>query len=102
VEEVIPDIHMGDVTFSLKRGELNRDDKQVRLTDVEGALLGVLARHSGEVLSREELINLTGASGGGRAIDVQVTRLRRKIEKQAKIPRYLQTIRGKGYVLRPD
>ena len=40
--------------------------------------------------------------GGGRAIDVQVTRLRRKIEKQAKIPRYLQTVRGKGYVLRPD
>jgi two-component system phosphate regulon response regulator OmpR len=102
VEVVISDIHMGDVIFSLQRGELNRDNQQVHLTDVEGALLGALARHSGKVLSREELINLTGANGGGRAIDVQVTRLRRKIEKQAKIPRYLQTVRGKGYVLRPD
>ena len=97
-----PDVKMGEVTFSLQRGELNRDKQQVRLTDVEGALLGALAKHPGEILSREELINLTGASGDGRAIDVQVTRLRRKIEKNAKVPRYLQTVRGKGYVLRPD
>jgi len=48
------------------------------------------------------LINLTGTSGGGRAIDVQVTRLRRKIERDPKLPRYLQTVRGKGYVLMPD
>ena len=56
----------------------------------------------GEVLSREELIRLTSASGDGRAVDVQVTRLRRKIEQDPKLPRYLQTVRGKGYVLRPD
>ena len=49
-----------------------------------------------------ELIELTGASGGGRAVDVQVTRLRRKIEQNPKLPRYLRTVRGKGYVLRPD
>ena len=55
-----------------------------------------------EILSREELIELTGASGGGRAVDVQVTRLRRKIEQNPKLPRYLRTVRGKGYVLRPD
>ena len=65
-------------------------------------MLGALARQPGEILSREELIHLTGASGGGRAIDVQVTRLRRKIEQDPKLPRYLQTVRGKGYVLRPD
>lgn len=102
VEEPFPDVKLGEVTFSLDRGELNRNGQQVRLTDVETALLGALAYHHGRILSREELIRLTGASGGGRAIDVQVTRLRRKIEKQAKIPRYLQTVRGKGYVLRPD
>ena len=97
-----PDIKLGEVTFSPERGELSRGGEQVRLTEVEAALLGALARHPSEILSREELIELTGASGGGRAIDVQVTRLRRKIEKQAKIPRYLQTVRGKGYILRPD
>jgi two-component system phosphate regulon response regulator OmpR len=102
VEEPVADIQLGEVIFSPDRGELKRDSQQVRLTDVEVALLGALARHPGKILSREELIKLTGANGGGRAIDVQVTRLRRKIEKQAKIPRYLQTVRGKGYVLRPD
>ena len=56
----------------------------------------------GAVLSREELTEMTGASGGSRAIDVQVTRLRRKIEPNPKLPTYLQTVRGKGYVLRPD
>ena len=95
-------VKLGEVMFSPGRGELIRHGQPIRLTDVESALLGALARQPGEILSREELIELTGASGGGRAIDVQVTRLRRKIEEQAKLPRYLQTVRGKGYVLRPD
>lgn len=95
-------VTMGDVVFSPSRGELSRGGKPIRLTDVEAALLGALAKRSGEVLDREELISLTGAGGGGRAIDVQVTRLRRKIEQDPKLPRYLQTVRGKGYVLRPD
>ena len=84
------------------RGELSRGGKPIRLTDVETALLGAFAMRSGEILDRDELISLTGAGGGGRAIDVQVTRLRRKIEQDPKLPRYLQTVRGKGYVLRPD
>ncbi len=96
------DVKMGEVVFSPGRNELSRQGQPIRLTNVEAALLGALARQPGEILSREELIELTGASGGGRAIDVQVTRLRRKIEEQAKLPRYLQTVRGKGYVLRPD
>ena len=96
------DVKLGEVVFFPGRGELNRRDQPIRLTDVEAALLGALARQPGEILSREELIHLTGASGGGRAIDVQVTRLRRKIEQDPKLPRYLQTVRGKGYVLRPD
>jgi len=96
------DVIMGDVVFVPARGELSRDGQQIRLTDVETALLGALANRPGEILDREELISLTGAGGGGRAIDVQVTRLRRKIEHDPKLPRYLQTVRGKGYVLRPD
>jgi len=88
--------------FCPARGELTRGGQPIRLTDVESALLGALANQPGEILNREELIALTGAGGGGRAIDVQVTRLRRKIEQDPKLPRYLQTVRGKGYVLRPD
>ncbi|MFP6749054.1 MAG: response regulator [Alphaproteobacteria bacterium] len=96
------DVRMGNVVFCPGRGELSRGGEQIRLTDVETALLGALANRPGEILGREELISLTGAGGGGRAIDVQVTRLRRKIEQDPKLPRYLQTVRGKGYVLRPD
>ena len=90
VKVELQDVKMGEVIFSLQRGELNRNKQQVRLTDVEGALLGALANHPGEILSREELINLTGASGDGRAIDVQVTRLRRKIEKNAKVKKRMK------------
>jgi len=96
------DVLMGDVLFRPDRQELSRSGEPLRLTDVEAALLGALARRPGDILSREQLIHLTGASGDGRAIDVQVTRLRRKIEQNPKLPRYLQTVRGKGYVLRPD
>ena len=100
--EPLADVRMGDVLFLPERNELRRGGEPIRLTDVEASLLGALARRPGEVLSREELIRLTGASGGGRAVDVQVTRLRRKIEQDPKLPRYLQTVRGKGYVLHPD
>lgn len=101
--EIAPsEIMMGDVTFWPARSELVCDGLPVRLTEIESALLGVLAQRPGEVFSREELISRTGASGGGRAVDVQVTRLRRKIEIDPRMPRYLQTVRGKGYVLRPD
>jgi len=96
------DVVMGDVLFRPDRQELSRSGEPLRLTDVEASLLGALARRPGDILSREQLIQLTGASGDGRAIDVQVTRLRRKIEQNPKLPRYLQTVRGKGYVLRPD
>ncbi|GAB5388599.1 MAG: hypothetical protein Alpg2KO_15670 [Alphaproteobacteria bacterium] len=67
-------------------------------------MLHILADHAHEVLDRDKLAELTGSAGGGnsRGIDVQVTRLRRKIELDPKQPRYLQTVRGQGYVLRPD
>lgn len=96
------EIQLGDVVYLTKRDELMRDGTHIRLTDVEAALLRALASRPGVVLSREILTKFTGASGVGRAIDVQVTRLRRKIEPDPKLPIYLQTVRGKGYVLHPD
>ena len=96
------EVKMGDVSFIPPRAELNCGGRSVRLTDVEATLLAILASRPGDVFSREELIEQTGASGAGRAVDVQVTRLRRKIESNPRIPRYLQTVRGKGYVLYPD
>lgn len=96
------EVKFGEVIYDQAKEMLCRDGDLIRLTDVEGALLKALAASPGAVLSREVLTELTGASGGVRAIDVQVTRLRRKIEPDPKLPVYLQTVRGKGYVLRPD
>lgn len=96
------EIGLGDVVFRPARGELVRAGTPVRLTDVESSLLGALAARPGEVFSRDDLISVTGTSGGGRAVDVQITRLRRKIENDPRLPRYLQTVRGKGYMLLPD
>lgn len=95
-------VRMGDMEFDIQRGELRRKGQPVRLTSIEHALLKALALRPGVALSREQLIDLTGAAGGDRAVDVQVTRLRRKIERNPRDPRYLQTVRGKGYVLNPD
>jgi len=96
------EVRMGDATYDPKRERLSRKGRDIRLTSVEAALLNALAETPGGILSREELIARTGATGDGRAIDVQVTRLRRKIEPDPRFPRYLQTVRGRGYVLRPD
>ncbi|MSO54370.1 MAG: response regulator [Rhodospirillales bacterium] len=95
-------IVMGETRFDLSRGSLERGGTPIRLTSLEAILLKALAERPGTVLSREQLVTLTGAVGGERAVDVQVTRLRRKIEPDPRLPRYLHTVRGKGYVLRPD
>jgi two-component system phosphate regulon response regulator OmpR len=97
-----PEIRLGDCRFDLAREELKRGPDVVRLTTAEAGLLKALAMSAGAALSREELGRRCAMAGGLRAVDVQVTRLRRKIEPDPKLPRYLQTVRGKGYVLRPD
>ena len=74
----------------------------VRLTNAEARLLQVLLTNPGNPISREALQQQSRLGGSIRAVDVQVTRLRRKIEPDPKVPRYLQTIRGRGYVLWPD
>ena len=95
-------VSLGDVAFDLGRQQLARGGEPIHLTSVETTLLNALAERAGTVLSREELIAATGAEAGGRTVDVQVTRLRRKIEADPRLPRYLRTVRGRGYVLRPD
>lgn len=96
------EIVLGDAVFLADKGEMQRRGRRVHLTEVEAALLRALAAKPGRVLSREDLIAATDAGGESRAIDVQVTRLRRKIERDPRAPRYLKTVRGKGYVLWPD
>jgi len=97
-----PELIFGDAVFSIERGEMRRRGRRIHLTEVEAALLRALGKEPGTPMSRDTLIDATNAGGEGRAIDVQVTRLRRKIEKDPREPRYLKTVRGKGYVLWPD
>jgi len=92
---------LGRCAFDPDRGELTCEGELVRLTEAEVALMRHLARTPHEPVDRLELA--TGSSDpSGRAVDVQVTRLRRKIEDDPKAPRYLQTVRGVGYRLAPD
>jgi two-component system phosphate regulon response regulator OmpR len=98
-------LQLGEVRFDLTRGELWRGPEMIHLTATEGALLRLLAARPHEPVTRIELI---GDFGNGdteiqeRAVDVQITRLRKKIESDPKMPRYLQTVRGAGYMLVPD
>ena len=95
-------VQLGAAEFDPERGELRDADGAVRLTGGEAALLTALARKPNEVLSREEIAAALGMDEAGeRAIDVQVTRLRRKIEADPREPRFLHTVRGRGYVLKP-
>ena len=96
---------LGTNRYDILRGELMCDGAQVRLTSTEQALMRVFARQPNEPISRETLsAELSGAESGvqERAVDVQITRLRRKLETDPKNPRYLQTVRGAGYMLTPD
>ena len=95
-------LRLGACRFDLARGELFNGPVPVKLTEAETALLLALARHQGDPVARETLSSEAGFSGNLRTGDVQITRLRRKIERDPKFPRYLQTVRGTGYVLKPD
>jgi two-component system, OmpR family, phosphate regulon response regulator OmpR len=95
-------VRFGGCRFDLVRGELFRGSDPIRLTAAEAGLLGSLAEKAGEAVSREELSLSAQFSGSVRNVDVQMTRLRRKIERDPRFPRYLQTVRGTGYVLKPD
>lgn len=92
-------VTFGPLQFDLALGELTQKGRRVPLTDAEIALLRALGGRMGEVLSREALCRSVGSDVNERAIDVQVTRLRRKIEPDPGYPRYLRTVRGQGYRL---
>jgi len=94
-------LSLGRCRFDAERGELACEGEAVRLTEAEIALLRQLARTPHEPVDRLELAR-GSVDPSGRAVDVQVTRLRRKIEEDPKAPRYLQTVRGVGYRLVPD
>ena len=93
-------LSLGLCVYNLTTKELlTKQGQVVHITPVEQALLSVLAQKFGQVFSREKLAELLGAGQSPRSIDVQITRLRKKIEKDSKNPRFLQTVRGKGYML---
>lgn len=96
---------LGALEFDPERGTLTQDGAPVRLTSAEADLLRLFALHPRTVLSRADIVSLgvnPGEEVGDRAIDVQIARLRRKIEADPKNPRTLQTVWGEGYVLWPD
>jgi len=92
----------GRFCFNLDRQELLENGDPVYLTTAEANLLAVLSQHAGQTLSREAMAELSSSDGNLRTIDVQITRLRKKIEDDPRMPRHLQTVRGKGYVLWVD
>ncbi|MGB0935608.1 MAG: response regulator [Alphaproteobacteria bacterium] len=95
-------VKLGDYSFDTSRETLLKADQAIPMTTVETNLLKSLAENPGKVISREDLAHLSGVALSPRTIDVQVTRLRRKIEPNPKQPIYIRTVRHQGYVLRPD
>lgn len=98
-------IPLGSLRYDVDRSELMQGDAPVRLTATENALMKIFAANMGEALSRGQLVEDLGRDTGQaqeRAVDVQITRLRRKIEADPKQPKYLQTVRGAGYMLGSD
>lgn len=93
---------LGDFSWDMGRDELCRLGEPVHLTTAERELLAILAEAAGQTVSRDDLAARTGNAANPRTVDVQVTRLRKKIEDDSRLPRYLQTVRGQGYMLRPD
>jgi two-component system phosphate regulon response regulator OmpR len=94
-------VRMGSAVYDPEAARLTRNGRPVKLTSAESALLQLFAANVGRAFSRSDLCSRLGVSLE-RSIDVQVTRLRRKIEDDPKLPLYLQTVRGVGYVLVPD
>lgn len=94
-------ISLGICRFDAERGELTRNGQPVKLTSAELQLLRLLSANPGQTFTRTALSQQMGAVLE-RTVDVQITRLRRKIEVDPRLPLYLQTVRGIGYVLVPD
>lgn len=104
VDTEVYKLRIGDWVFDPDHNELldDKNDRNVKLTDGEAKLLKALGQQAGDVMGREALSEACGLDPDKRTVDVQVTRLRRKLEKDSNDPRFLQTVRGKGYVLRAE
>ena len=104
--ELVPKfLNLGPIRYDVKRGEMWQGEQLVRLTATESQLMKIFSKTPSEAVSRTDLVEKLGRDTGQaqeRAVDVQITRLRRKIEQDPKQPRYLQTVRGAGYMLAPD
>ena len=102
-DQVMPKtLSFGNLSYDVARNELWEGEKQIRLTTTESQLMKIFTSVLGEPISRTDLVASLGrdvSSAQDRAIDVQITRLRRKIEVNPGQPRYLQTVRGAGYML---
>lgn len=101
-DEAPEEVCFGTFRFHMRREELYKGSARIRLTGTEAGLLKALALNASAPLSREELQRRGRVPGNTRSVDVQVARLRRKIETDPKEPQYLQTARGRGYLLRID
>ncbi|MFY1706891.1 response regulator [Tritonibacter scottomollicae] len=105
-EEVTPKfLQLGAIRYDIDRGEMWQGEDLIRLTSTEIQLMKIFSAQPGEPVSRAKLVEDLGRDRGQaqeRAVDVQITRLRRKIEPNPKQPQYLQTVRGAGYMLAPD
>lgn len=97
-----PLLVLGDVNFDEQFNRLERAGVPIALTTVESSLLKIFSRHRGKTLTRDDLVSEYEGELNPRTVDVQITRLRKKIEDDPKVPRYLQTVRGKGYMLIPS
>jgi len=105
-EQTFPKIlNLGSIRYDIEKGEMWQDDQLVRLTATESQLMRIFSAQPGAPLTRSKLVEDLGrdkVQTQERAVDVQITRLRRKIEPDPKRPRYLQTVRGAGYMLAPE
>ena len=102
-EQIMPKtLNFGNLKYDVARNELWEGEDQIRLTTTESQLMKIFTSALGEPISRANLVTSLGKAvslAQDRAIDVQTTRLRRKIEVNPSKPRYLQTVRGAGYML---
>lgn len=97
-------VNFGEFNFDLSSGQLRQSGELVYLTSSESHCLKLLAEQAGKPVSRTYLAEMTASGGAAneRSVDVQINRLRKKIEQVAGRPAYIQTVRGEGYVLHAD
>jgi two-component system phosphate regulon response regulator OmpR len=95
-------LRMGELTYDIERQELKNANQSIHLTSAENELLKIFSEHQQKIVSREALGVYTNNTDNLRTIDVQITRLRKKIEPYLKCPRYLKTVRNQGYIFIPD